>query len=43
VLGFDELADYVERNPNFGTLVGRYGNRIAAGRFVLEGKRINWR
>jgi len=37
VLGFDNLADYVERNPNFGTLVGRYGNRIAAGRFVLDG------
>jgi len=37
VLGFDNLADYVERNPNFGTLVGRYGNRIAAGRFELEG------
>ena len=38
VLGFDELADYIERNPNFGTLVGRYGNRIAAGRFVLDGQ-----
>ena len=38
VLGFDNLADYVERNPNFGTLVGRYGNRIAAGRFVLDGQ-----
>ncbi len=38
VLGFDKLNDYVERNPNFGTLVGRYGNRIAGGRFVLEGE-----
>ncbi|CAN5305243.1 galactose mutarotase [soil metagenome] len=38
VLGFDNLADYVERNPNFGTLVGRYGNRIAGGRFVLDGE-----
>ncbi len=37
VLGFDNLADYVSRNPNFGTLVGRYGNRIAGGRFVLDG------
>jgi len=37
VLGFDNLADYVARNPNFGTLVGRYGNRIAGGRFVLDG------
>ena len=38
VLGFDNLTDYVERNPNFGTLVGRYGNRIAGGRFVLDGE-----
>ncbi len=38
VLGFSGLADYVERNPNFGTLVGRYGNRIAGGRFVLDGQ-----
>ena len=38
VLGFDKLTDYVERNPNFGTLVGRFGNRIADGRFVLDGK-----
>ncbi len=29
VLGFGMLDDYVERNPNFGTLVGRYANRIA--------------
>jgi aldose 1-epimerase len=38
VLGFGELGDYVERNPNFGTLVGRFGNRIARGRFVLDGE-----
>ena len=38
VLGFDNLADYALRNPNFGTLVGRYGNRIAGGRFVLDGE-----
>jgi len=38
VLGFDELGDYVERNPNFGTLVGRYGNRIKGGRFTLAGE-----
>ncbi len=37
VLGFDNLADYVERNPNFGILVGRYGNRIRDGRFTLDG------
>jgi aldose 1-epimerase len=38
VLGFSELTDYAERNPNFGTLVGRFGNRIAGGRFVLDGE-----
>jgi aldose 1-epimerase len=37
-LGFDSLADYV-RNPRYiGAVVGRYGNRIAAGRFTLDGK-----
>lgn len=38
VLGFADLADYVERNPNFGTIVGRYANRVAGGRFMLDGK-----
>ncbi|MEQ1684897.1 MAG: aldose epimerase family protein [Burkholderiaceae bacterium] len=38
VLGFDNLTDYLERNPNFGTLVGRFGNRIAGGRFTLDGE-----
>jgi aldose 1-epimerase len=38
VLGFANLADYLERNPNFGTLVGRYANRIAGARFTLDGK-----
>ncbi|HEY4068314.1 MAG TPA: aldose epimerase family protein [Burkholderiaceae bacterium] len=37
-LGFDNLSDYLERNPNFGTLVGRFGNRIQAGRFTLDGE-----
>jgi aldose 1-epimerase len=37
-LGFDNLGDYVERNPNFGTLVGRFGNRINGGRFTLDGE-----
>lgn len=38
VLGFDNLADYVERNPHFGMLVGRYANRIAGARFSLDGR-----
>ena len=37
VLGFDTLDEYVKHNPFFGCLVGRYGNRIAKGRFTLNG------
>jgi aldose 1-epimerase len=36
-LGFDNLADYVARSPYFGCVAGRYANRIAAGRFTLDG------
>jgi aldose 1-epimerase len=39
-LGFDELDDYISRNRNFGAVVGRYGNRIARGRFMLDGRPI---
>jgi aldose 1-epimerase len=38
VLGFDNLAPYVARNPFFGCVVGRVANRIANGRFKLDGK-----
>jgi aldose 1-epimerase len=37
VLGYDSLSDYVRSNPYFGALIGRYGNRIAGGKFKLEG------
>lgn len=37
VLGFDNLAQYLEHNPYFGALVGRYANRIANGEFRLDG------
>ena len=38
VLGYDRLDDYVKNNPFFGCLVGRYGNRIAKGKFTLNGQ-----
>jgi aldose 1-epimerase len=41
VLGFDTLDEYVERNPYFGCVVGRYANRINNGRFTLEGRNVN--
>jgi aldose 1-epimerase len=37
-LGYDDLAGYVKQNPYFGTIVGRYGNRIARGQFTIDGK-----
>lgn len=37
VLGFDDLKGYLEKNPYFGALVGRYANRIANGEFKLNG------
>lgn len=38
VLGYDDLAGYVKDKDFFGSTVGRYGNRIAAGKFTLDGK-----
>lgn len=37
ILGYDTLDGYVKNNPYFGAIVGRYGNRIAKGRFSLNG------
>jgi len=38
VLGYETLAAYVDESPYFGAIVGRYANRIARGRFTLNGK-----
>lgn len=41
VLGFDNVNDYANKSPFFGAIIGRYGNRIAKGEFILDGKTYN--
>lgn len=38
VLGFDNLGQYLKEHPYFGAIVGRVANRIAKGKFTLDGK-----
>lgn len=38
VLGYDSIDGYLKESPFFGALIGRYGNRIAKGKFKLDGK-----
>src|ERR1700748_1119800 len=36
-IGFDSIEKYLPNHPNFGALIGRYANRIAKGKFTIDG------
>jgi aldose 1-epimerase len=38
VLGYDHVEQYINGNPYFGALIGPFANRIANGKFQLNGK-----
>ena len=38
VAGFDNLHQYTEEHPYFGSVIGRYANRIAKGEFFIDGE-----
>jgi aldose 1-epimerase len=37
VLGYESIGGYIKGNPYFGAICGRYANRIADGKFVIDG------
>jgi aldose 1-epimerase len=38
VLGYETIDGYIKGNPYFGAICGRYANRIANGKFIIDGK-----
>ncbi|NLS25192.1 Aldose 1-epimerase [Sphingomonas sp. S2M10] len=38
ILGYDNMADYIAKGQYFGATVGRFANRLAEGRFTLDGR-----
>lgn len=40
ILGFDNINDYMTKPSDFGASIGRYANRIAGGRFELDGQTV---
>jgi aldose 1-epimerase len=38
VLGYPDFDGYLDNSPHFGSLIGRFGNRIAMGKFTLDGQ-----
>jgi aldose 1-epimerase len=41
VLGYESIEGYIKGNPYFGAICGRYANRIADGKFVIDGITYN--
>ena len=40
ILGFDNINDYMTKPSDFGASIGRYANRIAGGKFQLDGETV---
>jgi aldose 1-epimerase len=40
ILGFDNINDYMTKPSDFGASIGRYANRIAGGKFELDGQTV---
>lgn len=38
VLGFDSVRQYLHKHPHFGSVIGRYANRLGGSQFMLEGQ-----